>query len=180
MVHDAVCGGDAELAMHALRDHNEQLKTTFGINPMMAVTGDLFKTAELLKEHGWTLACYFNKMGMPELEEQALQLRCQPILTAHTHRRNLVGPVMLDWANCNKRIGKHDKADELYHAIVSDFQPIIGWGPTANEDWLLAVRCLEQALENSDRDYGELKARTKHVLAQSEKMSNDRLRAGHA
>ena len=174
IIHDAVCGGDAELALTTLREENEKLKVALGSNPMMAVTGDLFDRAELLKEHGWTLACYFNKTDKPELEERALQLRCQPILTAHTHRRNLVGPVMLDWANCNKRIGRVEKADELYHAIVSDFQVILGWGPTFNEDWMTAVRCMQQALENSSRDYGDLKTRTSDVLSKSEQMALER------
>ena len=81
---------------------------------------------------------------------------------------------MLDWANCNKRIGRLEKADELYHAIVSDFQAILGWGPTFNEDWMTAVRCLQQALENSNRDYGDLKTRTTDVLSKSERMALER------
>lgn len=170
LVEQTLRGSQPEQALLALDSANQELKSRFGKDPFMAVTGDLFQEAEVLCNLSISLATYFAEHGQSQLEERAWELRCSPVLTAHALRRDRVGPALLDWANCNRRRGKTEKADELYDTIVVDFTEILGWGPSWNEDWLLAVRCLQQALEKSTRDYGNLLIRTERMLAESEKL----------
>ena len=79
---------------------------------------------------------------------------------------------MLDWGDCNRRMGNVEKADSIYDGVVRDFAEILGWGPSFNSEWLLAVRCLHKAVQNSSQDYGDLGSRTHSMLEQSEQMEN--------
>jgi hypothetical protein len=172
LVHAVLDGGEGRPALEALARENETLKGRFGDDPFMAVTGELFEAAQFLNDQGCTLAKYFQESGNIDYEEKAWQLRCGPILTAHAHRRNIVGPAMLDWGNCNLRLGNVEKADAIFDSVVKDFTEILGWGPSFNGEWLLSVRCLNEAIENSSRDYGDLAVRTKVMLERSEQLKD--------
>ena len=140
----------------------------------MAVTGELFSAADELAASALELAKNFEKSGQSELEERAWRVRYDSITTAHTYRRDLVGPALLDWADCQKRMGNTEKADVLYDSVIKDFSRLLGWGPSFDPDWLLAVRCLERAMKSSSRDFTELQERTRLVLEQSEELAEAR------
>lgn len=167
-VRQALNGGNSESAFTILAGNIEKLNIQFKRDPTMAISGELFETVHQLEEYAITLAHYFQSLGEDDLEEKAWCLRYKAVVTAHLHRRNILGPAMIDWANCNTRIGRTAKAEEIYRDIITGFETILGWGPTFDPDWLVAVACLDQALQNSRSDFGPLKERTRTVLEQSE------------
>jgi hypothetical protein len=156
--------------LETLETDTEALKVAFQQDPSMAVTGELFRTADKLSSSALELAQYYSESQDSALEERALRVRYESVLTAHTYCRNLVGPALLDWADCHKRLGNIEKSDALYDIVIRDFSRLLGWGPTFDPDWLVAVQCLERAMDHSSRDFTELQRRTRLVLLQSEEL----------
>ncbi len=173
-IEKALKGEEESQALEDLNSGIRNLRTLFSRNPSMAITGELFEITEGLNNCALRLARHFESQGESELEEQAWKARYESLATAHAYRRNLLGPALIDWADCNLKLGNTDKADEIYHRIVENFTEILGWGPTFDPGWMVAVGCLEQALERSSRNYGPLEARTKELLRQSRKLAQDR------
>ena len=169
-VKTALEHGNQKTALVALEQSTEGLKKAFQQDPSMAVTGELFQIAAQLSEFALKLAKHFSQTEQTEDEETALRVRYESVVTAHTYRRNLVGPALLDWADCQKRLGKVAEADALYDNVIRDFSRLLGWGPTFDPDWLVAVQCLERAMSHSSRDFSVLQGRTKLVLQQSEEL----------
>ena len=60
---------------------------------------------------------------------------------------------MIDWANCNKRIGNDEKADMLYQAVINDFVVLLDMQPSPATDWFTALESLQSELQ---RSLGEL------------------------
>lgn len=162
--------GSAERALDLLERQSFLMQELFSEDPSMALTGELFEAADKLEAFGIELARHFGSSEQCEMEERALQLRVSVVQTAHAHRRDVLGPALVDWADCNRRMGRLEKADTLYHSVVEDLTTILGWGPTFNRDWIEAVKSLQKALEYSRRDYGELATRVKNVLEESERL----------
>lgn len=159
-------------ALDCLERESFLVQELFADNPSMAVTGELFDLAERLTLVGLRLARHFQRTGEIDLEERAWHLRHDTMHTARAHQRNVMGPIILDWADCNRRLGRHEKADSLYDSVVNDFSTILGWGPTFNADWIEAVKSLQKALALSSKNYGDLSNRVDTVLAQSEELRN--------
>jgi hypothetical protein len=169
-VRNAVESEDRETALDALEMGTESLRIAFQDDPGMAVTGELFEAADQLTAVALELAGHFSQAELPRLEERAWRVRYESVVTAHTYRRNLVGPALLDWADCQKRLGRIEEADALYDNVIRDFSRLLGWGPTFDPDWLVAVQCLERAMSHSTRDFSVLQGRTRLVLQQSEEL----------
>ena len=170
LVDECLDGGDPESALLALQAENIKLIERFRCDPSLAVTGELFRIADVLCEQGELLALHFASAGSSRLEERAWELRSEPIQTAYPHKRNRIGPVLLDWANCNRRIDEIEKADSLYEKIIDDFQEILPWGPTFNDDWILSVRCLLEAVNKSSSERLDLSQNISELLERSEDM----------
>lgn len=172
-VNQTVLSGSSDLGEMAL-DYLERqvflLQELFVDNPSMAVTGELFEIAERLAQNGLQLATHFQTLPEIEQEERSWHLRYAALLVARAHQRNVTGPALLDWADCHRRMGRHDKAESLYQTVVEDFPTILGWGPTFNQEWITAVRCLQTALTHSQKDHGGLLERVSRLLEQSEEL----------
>jgi len=173
-IERALNGGDGQSALRDLATGVKNLRTLFSNNPAMAITGELFETTDQLNHYAVRLARHFHNEGQVEFEEQAWKSRYESVATAHAHRRNLLGPALLDWADCNLRLGNRAKADEIFETIIRDFTEILGWGPTFDPNWLVAVNCLDQAMTRSSKDFGELQVRTQELLQQSHRLAESR------
>ncbi|MCA9775610.1 MAG: hypothetical protein KC800_02800 [Candidatus Eremiobacteraeota bacterium] len=173
-MRSALAAGEGADALDGVERGIETLRVAFQEDPSMAVTGVLFQIVQQLSECGLELAKHFQNTGETEFEERAWRARYDSMATAHTYRRNLIGPVLLDWADCLKRLGNEEKAQSLYEKVIKDFSQLLGWGPTFDPDWLVAVQCLERAMNSSNRDFSELRERTRAVLQQSERLIEDR------
>jgi len=173
-MRSALAAGEGLDALEGVERGIETLRVAFQEDPGMAVTGVLFQIVGQLSECGLELAKHFQETGQTDLEERAWRARYDSMATAHTYRRNLIGPVLLDWADCLRRLGQEEQAQALYEKVVRDFSQLLGWGPTFDPDWLVAVQCLERAMDSSSRDFSELKERTRAVLRQSEQLIEDR------
>lgn len=169
-VQDTLEGDEGREALIALDQAAYFLKELFERDPTMAVRGELFEQTEILTNHARTLAQEFARRQDFVSQERSLELRLLSVRTAYTHRRNIVGPTILELANCNKLMGNRDKANSLYDSLVRDLSQVLGWGPSFDRDWLSTVECLQQALLNSDEDYGDLKEKTARMLEDSRKM----------
>lgn len=159
-----------EQALDTLERESFLLQELFHSDPSMALSGKLFEIAEHLSESGLQLARYFRQVDEIDREERAWHLRYASLHIARTHQRNIMGPALLDWADCLRRMEQFEKADSLYNSVIEDFTTILGWGPTFNEDWIEAVKSLQTALHNSRKDYGDLSERVDLILRQSEQL----------
>lgn len=172
-VAQVIAENDSALGEQALDDVEREsflLQELFSDDPSMALTGKLFEIAEHLSESSLKLARHFHTARDLYREERAWHLRYATLHIARAHQRNVMGPALLDWADCLRRMEQFEKADSLYQSVIDDFSTILGWGPTFNEDWIEAVRSLQAALSNSRRDYGGLRSRVDLVLEQSEQL----------
>ncbi|MFA5508464.1 MAG: hypothetical protein WC314_23455 [Vulcanimicrobiota bacterium] len=169
-LHRALAEGEGLSTLESLEQGTESLKAAFQEDPHMAVTGELFQIAQQISEGAGLLAEHFQANHQAELEERALRVRYDSLVTAHTYRRNVVGPAVLDWADCLGRNGERERAEALYEKVIKDFAQLLGWGPTFDPDWLVAVQCLERALISSQGDFTELRERTRAVLLESEQL----------
>ena len=167
LVSETLAGADGLPALQILEEENQFLKELFLRDPSMAITGELFELAEPLIHHARALAETFAERRETQLEERAWQMRVECVRTAYAHRRNVVGPALLDWANCNKRIGNLEKSDEIFDSLIKDLSTVLPWGPSFDPDWLLTVDCLQQALLASGRNYGDLQEKTEKMLGDS-------------
>lgn len=167
LVRETLEGADGLQALLSLELENQSLKEIFLRDPSMAITGELFELAEPLIQHACALAEAFAIRQEIRLEEKALQLRVECVRTAYAHRRNVVGPALLDWANCNKRIGDLEKSDEIFDSLIRDLSTVLPWGPSFDPDWLLTIDCLQQALLATGQNYGDLQEKTEKMLMDS-------------
>ena len=170
LVLRAVNGKDGEAALEALSVAIQDLAMDFDGNPGLALSGELFGRADSLARFGERLGLHFSEQCQSEQAASAWSLRLKVIMIAYPHRRNLAGPALLDYAVCLENLERVDEAQELYTQIITDIAPILSWGPTFNEDWLKAVRSLQNALERCHQPNLELSEQTKLLLAQSEDM----------
>lgn len=166
-------GGDGRNALDSLSKAAAKLAEQFENDPGMALNGQLFDQAEELTGLAQRLALHFSEQCQSQLAAEAWSLHLKVTLTAYPHRKNLVGPALLDYAICLENLGEHQEAQESYSRIIDDISPILSWGPTFNADWLKAVRCLQQALVRSVHSHPELATRIDSLLAQSEEMLKD-------
>jgi hypothetical protein len=67
------------------------------------------------------LTQHFKDAGWLEREENASLLWAKATLAVCSHCHDLVGPAMLANADCHDRLGKSQRATEMYRGVVKDF-----------------------------------------------------------
>lgn len=157
-------GGDGDRALECLREQNLVLKSRFPDDPFACVRADVFPAAQELVGQAIRLAEEFLRRGDTQREEMAWHLRSGPVCLAYGHHRHLVGPAMLDWAECNVRLGNQKKAEAIYQAVIKDFVELLD-RPGAGDANRTALDCLKQALLASEQQDEELLRRTESLLA---------------
>ena len=177
MVSDILKGEASTEALKALNRHCAELRELFSQNPEMAVTGELFETTKQLSHHCYRIASYFAEHGHSEKEESAWRTRHELLMTAYPHRRDLVGPAKLDWANSLRKLGQAEKAERLYELIIDSISAILPWGPTFNEAWITSIKCLESTIKKSSTERGELLRKVTLSLQESQDMRQEHLRS---
>ncbi len=165
---------DYEAALDTLTTGIANLRRLFSENPSMVLSREVFELAEQLDRAAGGLARRLRDQSLTHLEERAWSARFDSLTIAHTHRRNVMGPALIDWAECNLRLGDSEKADRLHHRVIESSREILGWGPTFDPGWITTVECLETALERSSRDYGDTLFETRSVLEESRKLADER------
>ena len=71
---------------------------------------------------------------------------------------------MLDWADCNDRLGNQEKAAMIYDAVVKDFVEILDWDQN-DKGYKIALESLKKALEKSPQAAPALLEKTNRKLA---------------
>lgn len=156
---------DGDEVLLLLQEHNNRLRALVPTTPHGALKASVFPQAFELVRHAVRLAEEFARREDTEREEKALHLRTGPVCWVHGHHRHLVGPAMLEWAECNERLGNQQKAAMIYDAVVKDFVEILNWEQN-DKGYRIALESLQKALEKSPQAAPELleKARKKLSL----------------
>lgn len=149
-------GGEPLHALQELELQNGLLKQQFESEPQSGPASGLMEVAFRLTKFARQIALELGRRGEVRFEEMAWALRCKPVLATLSHRHDLVGPAMLDWADCNRRLGNLEKADFLYEAVIKDFLEVLEWPPELGRRRDSALDSLLHALNHSRRDYGQL------------------------
>jgi hypothetical protein len=170
LVKEALAGGNAEAALVSINDKAQILRETVDRGSVKAVPPDRYEVADSLQRWAHQLALNLAERDEDRLEEIAWQLRTSPILTMHGHCRHLVGPAMLDWANCNKRQGNQAKADMLFEAVIKDFQMLLDSEPAPTTECFTSLDSLKKALENHSKDHSKEIEAVKEKLNQWERL----------
>jgi hypothetical protein len=163
LVKQTLAGADALPVLRALETENSKLKEQVRVS---GPRGEgLIEVGFRLTKYARQLAKEAQKNGNVDQEEMALACLCRAILSTQAHRRELVGPTMLEWARCNKRMGNEEKADLLYNAIIQDFLEAVRWGPGAGAKGRIALQTLHSAISETNHDTGSLQNEVEAVLA---------------
>jgi hypothetical protein len=170
LVKGALAGEPAEQALTALSECCQILRQRVGKNLVKAVSPDDLQAARSLQMWAHRLAQHLSEKDEDRLEEIAWQLRCSPILALHGHQRHLVGPAMLDWADCNARQGNQEKADMLYNAVIQDFRMLLALEPVPSTESFTALDSLKKALERHSQEHPAELEQARARLRQWEKM----------
>ena len=75
---------------------------------------------------------------------------------------------MLEWAECNERLGNQAKAQAIYEAVIKDFLELLRYAGD-DEASRLALNCLKAAIEKSVEPDLALLAKVEKLLAEAEK-----------
>ncbi len=155
---------DGDEVLLLLQEHNNRLRAQVPTNPQAALRANVFPQAFELVRHAVRLAQEFARRQDTMREEKALHLRTGPVCWVHGHHRHLVGPAMLDWAECNERLGNQEKAAMIYDAVVKDFVEILDWDQN-DKGYKIALESLKKALEKSPQAAPALLEKTNRKLA---------------
>ena len=153
LVKQALAGEGAEQALTALSECCQILRQRVGQDSVKTVSPDDLQAARTLQVWAHKLAQHLSEQDENRLEEIAWQLRCSPILALHGYQRHLVGPAMLDWADCNARQGNLEKADMLYSAVIQDFRMLLDIEPAPSTESFTALDSLKKALERHSQEH---------------------------
>lgn len=167
LVADVLSGGEAAPALDFLASQNAILKSKIPDNPFGCVTADVYPAAQELVIRALALANEFQRRGDTVNEEKALHLRTGPVCYVYGHHRHLVGPAMLEWAECNERMGNKPKAEAIYDAIVKDFLELLDREPGGEAD-KISLSSLKEAIEGRSQPDLALLERTEIALAKLE------------
>ena len=157
-------GSDGKEALQFLQQQNELLKSKLPDSSFGAVTADVFPVAyELIRQAGY-LAHEFEQRGDTQNEERALHLRTGPVCWVYGHHRQMVGPAMVEWAECLLKLGENERAEAIFKSVVLDLVEVLDrpGAPDASEPTL---KSLQRALDGYPEANDSWKQRTAQALA---------------
>lgn len=163
VVKEVLAGADGDRALQYLRGQLEVLNTRIPRKAFGAVRADIFPLTYELVRQALKLADEFRKRDDLKREEMALYLRSQAVCKTYGHHRHLVGPAMIELADCRRRMGRPDAAQWVYDAVIKDFAVLLEWGGT-DEQARIGLQSLKTALEHTEGASEDLLARTRTAL----------------